>query len=296
MPPHGFPPLFAAVTSAALVLAIGLAPSRAEPVEPAAGSPLWPGAAPVDAITVPPPSPTHPAGDPYAAFVTEASRRFGVPESWIRAVMRTESAGDPHATSPKGAMGLMQVMPQTWAELSARYGFGPDAYDPRESILAGAAYLREMHDRYGTVDGMLAAYNAGPGLYDEHLATGRPLPVETRNYVASIAPAIGGGVQPSAPGARAVRTADVLAAPIFIARSTDRNVAAVRPSDPPAVELSPDEARFLALQDAHSAQAQDVRRRGDRAVTPHPVQHAPRTPNPLFVPVQSTGDPHDRRP
>jgi hypothetical protein len=296
MPPHGFPPLFAVVTSAALVLAIGLAPSRAEPVEPAAGSPLWPGAAPVDAITAPPPSPTHPAGDPYAAFVTEASRRFGVPESWIRAVMRTESAGDPHATSPKGAMGLMQVMPQTWAELSARYGFGPDAYDPRENILAGTAYLREMHDRYGTVDGMLAAYNAGPGRYDDHLATGRPLPVETRTYVATIAPAIGGGVPPRFSDARAVRVADVLAAPIFVARAGDRDTVAVQPASAQAAGLTLDEQRFLAWQDAHPAQAQNARRRGDRAATTHPVQDEPGTPNPLFVQVQSRGGPHDRRP
>jgi hypothetical protein len=291
----GLSPLFAASASAALVLAIGLAPSRAEPVETAANSALWPGAPPVGAVIAPPPS-THPTDDPYAAFVTEASRRFGVPERWIRAVMRAESAGDPRATSPKGAMGLMQVMPQTWAELSARYGFSPDAYDPRENILAGAAYLREMHDRYGTVEGMLAAYNAGPGRYDEHLATGRPLPIETRNYVASIAPAIGGGVQPSAPDARTHRTTDVLAAPIFVVRAGDRDTVAVQPASAPAAGLTPDEARFLAWQDAHPAQAQNARRRGDRTVTTHPVRDEPATPDPLFVRVQSRAGPHDRRP
>jgi soluble lytic murein transglycosylase-like protein len=64
------------------------------------------------------------AADPFAAFIAEASQRFGVPASWIRAVMRVESAGDVHALSPKGAMGLMQIMPETWAILHVRYGLG----------------------------------------------------------------------------------------------------------------------------------------------------------------------------
>ena len=72
-------------------------------------------------------------------------------------------------------MGLMQIMPRTWAELRARYGLGADPYDPHDNILAGAAYIRELHDRYGA-PGFLAAYNAGPGRYERHLATGRPLP------------------------------------------------------------------------------------------------------------------------
>src|SRR3546814_10072998 len=69
---------------------------------------------------------------------------------WIRAVMRVESRGDARAISPKGAIGLMQVMPATWTEMRTRYALGPDPYDPRDNILAGAAYLREMHDRYGS--------------------------------------------------------------------------------------------------------------------------------------------------
>src|SRR5688572_12183654 len=99
--------------------------------------------------------------DPNAAFIAEAARRFGVPEHWIRAVMRVESAGDVRAISSAGAMGLMQIMPATWAELRARYGLGSNPYDPRDNIMAGAAYLREMYDRYGS-PGFLAAYNAGP--------------------------------------------------------------------------------------------------------------------------------------
>jgi soluble lytic murein transglycosylase-like protein len=127
--------------------------------------------------------------DPWAAFVTEASRRFGVPERWIRAVMRVESEGKQRARSKKGAMGLMQIMPGTWTELRSRYRLGADPYDVRDNILAGAAYIRELSDRYGT-PGFLAAYNAGPGRYERHLATGRPLPEETQTYVATLEPMI----------------------------------------------------------------------------------------------------------
>jgi Transglycosylase SLT domain len=127
--------------------------------------------------------------DPFADFVEEASRRFGVPVHWIRAVMDAESAGHVRARSPKGAMGLMQVMPGTWADLRLRYGLGNDPYDPHDNILAGSAYLRELHDRYGS-PGFLAAYNAGPTRYEEHLA-GRPLPGETQAYFDKLAPVIG---------------------------------------------------------------------------------------------------------
>jgi soluble lytic murein transglycosylase-like protein len=126
---------------------------------------------------------------PFAAFVTEASKRFGVPEHWIRAVMHVESSARQQARSSKGAMGLMQIMPKTWSELRARYRLGADPYDPRDNILGGAAYIRELYDRYGA-PGFLAAYNAGPGRYERHLATGRPLPDETQAYVATLAPMI----------------------------------------------------------------------------------------------------------
>ena len=130
--------------------------------------------------------------DPYASFVHEAAQRFDVPASWISAVMAMESGGDVLALSPQGAMGLMQIMPDTWAGLRVRHGLGADPYEPRDNILAGAAYLREMHDRYGS-PGFLAAYNAGPARYDEYLATGRELPAETQLYVAMLAPLIGEG-------------------------------------------------------------------------------------------------------
>jgi soluble lytic murein transglycosylase-like protein len=137
------------------------------------------------------PATTH-AIDRFAAFIAEASLRFDVPTSWIRAVMLVESVGDVRARSPKGAMGLMQIMPETYAALRARYALGANPYDPRDNILAGAACLRELHDRYGA-PGFLAAYNAGSGRYEEHLRTGRPLPLETQRYVAMLAPIVGGG-------------------------------------------------------------------------------------------------------
>ncbi|MCZ4340346.1 lytic transglycosylase domain-containing protein [Sphingomonadaceae bacterium G21617-S1] len=128
------------------------------------------------------------ASHPYAIHVADAARRFGIPEAWIWAVMRVESNGDARAVSTAGAMGLMQIMPTTWATLRARYRLGSDPFNSRDNIMAGAAYLREMHDRYGDVTAMLAAYNAGPGRYDEHLSHGRPLPGETVAYLAKLAP------------------------------------------------------------------------------------------------------------
>src|SRR6266481_918553 len=127
----------------------------------------------------------------YAGYIAEASRRFGIPERWIRAVIRVESSGQVKAVSPKGAIGLMQIMPDTWAGLRLRYRLGRNPHDPRDNIVAGAAYLREMHDRYGAA-GFLAACNAGPGRYAEDVAAGRPLPAETRAYIAALAPLIGG--------------------------------------------------------------------------------------------------------
>ena len=139
--------------------------------------------------------PTHRANarslDPFAAFVTEASKRFAVPEHWTRAVMRVESGGNSRARSRKGAIGLMQIMPGTWTELRSRHRLGADPYDIRDNILAGTAYIRGLYDRYGA-PGFLAAYNAGPGRYERHLVTGRPLPAETQAYVATLTPMVKG--------------------------------------------------------------------------------------------------------
>ena len=180
------------------------------------------------------------SGDPYAAHIAEAAARFGLPPAWIRAVMRAESAGDRHATSPKGAMGLMQIMPGTWAGLRLRYRLGADPYDPRDNIIAGAGYIRELFDRYGS-PGWIAAYNAGPGRYEASL-TGRPLPLETRSYIANVAPAIG---TDECTNRIVVATADSLTwtrAPLFVAPS-DRRPAA----DPLPAERSSDATENTAL-------------------------------------------------
>ena len=126
--------------------------------------------------------------------IAAAAHRFDIPEAWIAAVMGAESGGQATSDgrpirSPAGAMGLMQVMPQTYAALRARYGLGADPYAPRDNILAGAAYLRDLLDRYG-VPWFLAAYNAGPVRLDAFLHTGRALPVETQRYLAALAPQI----------------------------------------------------------------------------------------------------------
>ena len=156
---------------------------------------------------------------PFSAFVTEASQRFGVPAAWIRAVMRAESFGAVRAISPKGAMGLMQIMPATWAGLRQRYRLGANPYDAHDNIIAGAAYLRELHDRYGA-PGFLAAYNAGPARWEYHLATGRPLPLETQAYLARLAPVVGGNApDKAAPLASIVRS--WTEASLFVARSIE---------------------------------------------------------------------------
>ena len=151
------------------------------------------------------------------AIIADASERFAVPVRWIRAVMQAESAGDPSAVSEAGAMGLMQIMPETWDELRTGHGLGDDPFDPRDNVLAGAAYLRTMYDRFGS-PGFLAAYNAGPERYAEHLATGRPLPRETRDYIAVLTPLIGASPASPMQTERNGSAPDWQTAPLFIAR------------------------------------------------------------------------------
>jgi hypothetical protein len=92
--------------------------------------------------------------DRWTPYVAEASARFSLPSEWIRRVIRAESGGRTHLggrpiVSRAGAMGLMQLMPATWAAMRARLGLGEDPHDPRDNILAGTAYLRLMYDRFG---------------------------------------------------------------------------------------------------------------------------------------------------
>src|SRR3546814_16653093 len=133
------------------------------------------------------PPPAQSARVDIAAHVAEASQEFGIPEDWIYAVMRVESGGRIGAVSSAGAMGLMQLMPGTWARQRARFSLGRDPFDPRDNIIAGKSYLREMYDRSGAA-GFLAAYNAGPGRCEEYPRRGRTVPAETVNYFARIDP------------------------------------------------------------------------------------------------------------
>jgi Transglycosylase SLT domain len=176
-----------------IAVAIGIAAASFSTAPQAIGS-----ARAEPAISAPPTSSSTPF--PFAAFIAEASQRFAIPSSWIRAVIWIESAARPYAVSPKGAMGLMQIMPKTYTGLRTRYHLGPNPYDPRDNVLAGVAYLREMEDRFGS-PGFLAAYNAGPDRYERHLATGGPLPLETQDYVAMLMPMIEEQRAESRPGA-----------------------------------------------------------------------------------------------
>ncbi|MFQ3452418.1 lytic transglycosylase domain-containing protein [Bradyrhizobium sp. UFLA01-814] len=178
----------------------------------------------------------QPASDRYAAHVAEAARRFGIPAAWIRAVMRIESGGDRRAVSPKGALGLMQLMPKTWADMRARYGLGRDPFEPHDNILAGAAFLRELHDRYGS-PGFLAAYNAGPGRYEDFRDRHRPLPAETVAYVAAIVPFVDAESTPGPLLVAASSRSSWTQAPLFFGRADGPSSAARVASDRPARDM-----------------------------------------------------------
>lgn len=128
--------------------------------------------------------------DRWQPYIAEASARYGVPVEWIERVMRAESGGRTTLdgrpiTSRAGAMGLMQLMPGTWADMRARLGLGHDPHAPRDNILAGTYYLRLMYDRFG-YPGLFGAYNAGPARYSAYLAGRSGLPGETRIYLATL--------------------------------------------------------------------------------------------------------------
>jgi soluble lytic murein transglycosylase-like protein len=125
--------------------------------------------------------PASPRAAAYDAIISEHAAANALNPAFVRAVIQAESAFNPRARSAKGAMGLMQLMPQTAAE----YGV-VNAYDPEENIRAGVAYLKSLMTRYDNdVSLALAAYNAGPGAVDKY---GRTVPPykETRAYVAQI--------------------------------------------------------------------------------------------------------------
>jgi len=124
----------------------------------------------------------------WQPMVARASRRFGVPVTWINAVMRVESGGrtmlseNMPMVSARGALGIMQVMPKTYSEMRIQYRLGSEPFDPNDNIQAGTAYLRWLKSKYA-YPAIFAAYNAGPQRVDDLLAQGTPLPNETRAYI-----------------------------------------------------------------------------------------------------------------
>jgi hypothetical protein len=124
-------------------------------------------------------------------MIADAAKRFGVPAAWIRAVMQLESGGrtmlgeNQPIVSHAGAMGLMQLMPDTYNDMKKAYHLGSNPFDPRDNIMAGAAYLRFLHGKYA-YPAMFEAYNDGPGHLEERLKSGNMLPAETELYVANI--------------------------------------------------------------------------------------------------------------
>jgi soluble lytic murein transglycosylase-like protein len=131
-----------------------------------------------------PAAPTH-----WHQHIAHAHAVTGVPVSVLDAVMRQESGYRADARSPVGAIGLMQLMPETAA------GLGVNPHDPAQNVLGGAKYLKQMYDMFGNWDSALAAYNAGPGalrpsrqnpayqIWQAPYNTGY---AETRNYVKTI--------------------------------------------------------------------------------------------------------------
>jgi len=125
--------------------------------------------------------------DRWEPYIKEASTRFSVPEKWIRTIINIESGGRTMLlgrpiTSGAGAMGVMQLMHDTYKEVSERNGLGSDPHNVRDNILAGTAYLRDLYSKYG-YPMLFAAYNAGPGVLEAHLFHHKRLPAETQNYV-----------------------------------------------------------------------------------------------------------------
>jgi hypothetical protein len=151
--------------------------TRIDPDEVPYPEPVLEGAAPPQAPSL--------EGTPYGEIIASMSEAHGVDPHLVRALIQVESNYRPRARSPKGAMGLMQLMPSTAREYKVR-----NPYDPKANIAAGVKHLKSLLDRLGAVDLALAAYNAGEGAVRKF--NGIPPYRETRNYVSKILSLAGG--------------------------------------------------------------------------------------------------------
>lgn len=122
--------------------------------------------------------PTNPSEPGLGTMLARAAKRYQLDPALVKAVMTAESNGDPGATSPVGAMGLMQLMPGTARDLGVT-----DPYDPQQNLNGGTKYLAGLTKRFGLETG-IAAYNAGPGAVDRH--GGIPPYPETQHYVKKV--------------------------------------------------------------------------------------------------------------
>jgi soluble lytic murein transglycosylase-like protein len=180
-------------------------------------------------------------------LIATASKRFNVSEAWIRAVMRMESGGrtmlaeGQPIVSTAGAMGIMQVMPQTYATMKKLYGLGDDPFDPSDNLMAGTATLHLLHKTYG-YPLMFAAYNDGPGMLEAHRRAGEPWPLETINYVAGITAILSGG-SPSRAGGATVRLTRPDGAAVMIDAAAVMSVRAALPG-----EYAPGVQTVIAVQ------------------------------------------------
>ncbi len=199
----------------------------------------------------------------WDALVAEASKRFGVPREWIIEVMRQESGGrtvlqgDLPITSEMGAMGLMQVMPATYRDMRLDHRLPDDPYDPRNSVLAGTAYLKFLHGKYG-YPALFAAYNTGPGNLEANLLGKKNLPQETIAYLSNIRIRLGdsNAADGLKPGAAVAATA-MLTRPdgqqVSIDAANVRAVRAVLPGEYP-----PSAAAVVDLGKTKQAVQEDV--------------------------------------
>jgi len=170
-----------------------------------------PGAKPLPGFTAPRRVGGGMPASPYDAFIERLAAEYDLSPDLIKSVVMVESAFDPHAVSPKGAQGLMQLMPATARHYGVR-----NAFDPLENLRAGSRHLRSLLDEFdGDVTLALAAYNAGSSAVRRH--GGIPDYRETRDYVRRVHDSMGSGPRER----RAARRVEPPSEPIRVERGSD---------------------------------------------------------------------------